>query len=73
MAFESCVVLDGDKTPSPTRCASKRFESCVVLDGDKTSSLHITATNVFESCVVLDGDKTPPPPPRHTRLRVVLF
>ena len=35
--FESCVVLDGDKTASPPLEPGKQFESCVVLDGDKTS------------------------------------
>ena len=36
MAFESCVVLDGDKTAVPVALVLSRFESCVVLDGDKT-------------------------------------
>ena len=34
--FESCVVLDGDKTYVSTSNAEMKFESCVVLDGDKT-------------------------------------
>ena len=34
--FESCVVLDGDKTAVIRRRALDGFESCVVLDGDKT-------------------------------------
>ena len=34
--FESCVVLDGDKTRPERVDARDTFESCVVLDGDKT-------------------------------------
>ena len=34
--FESCVVLDGDKTRVSKGRAQEEFESCVVLDGDKT-------------------------------------
>ena len=36
LAFESCVVLDGDKTGMDAVWIDTRFESCVVLDGDKT-------------------------------------
>ena len=35
--FESCVVLDGDKTLISKVLPQPLFESCVVLDGDKTS------------------------------------
>ena len=35
--FESCVVLDGDKTHGTVRALNAQFESCVVLDGDKTA------------------------------------
>ena len=35
--FESCVVLDGDKTAVRDPANGHEFESCVVLDGDKTS------------------------------------
>ena len=34
--FESCVVLDGDKTITEMDHTDNMFESCVVLDGDKT-------------------------------------
>ena len=37
IGFESCVVLDGDKTNMPVNVRFFVFESCVVLDGDKTS------------------------------------
>ena len=37
VVFESCVVLDGDKTRTGQSNDRRRFESCVVLDGDKTS------------------------------------
>ena len=36
LVFESCVVLDGDKTMCSPPAISSAFESCVVLDGDKT-------------------------------------
>ena len=35
--FESCVVLDGDKTCGLAGHVGRAFESCVVLDGDKTT------------------------------------
>ena len=35
--FESCVVLDGDKTYVFLAIPTNLFESCVVLDGDKTT------------------------------------
>ena len=38
--FESCVVLDGDKTENVENDPSCEFESCVVLDGDKTGAVH---------------------------------
>ena len=56
--FESCVVLDGDKTRSVHAHQGGRFESCVVLDGDKTFCACTFLPPVFESCVVLDGGKT---------------
>ena len=56
--FESCVVLDGDKTWCSCRWSGLRFESCVVLDGDKTRARRYTQHDPFESCAVLDGDKT---------------
>ena len=56
--FESCVVLDGDKTLLGNPDTAQRFESCVVLDGDKTGTVAHAAFSQFESCVVLDGDKT---------------
>ena len=59
--FESCVVLDGDKTPGTMGSAILLFESCVVLDGDKTRHQLSGAGDKFESCVVLDGDKTEKP------------
>ena len=34
--FESCVVLDGDKTGEALDRRARAFESCVVLDGEKT-------------------------------------
>ena len=37
LRFESCVVLDGDKTGTVAHAAFSQFESCVVLDGDKTA------------------------------------
>ena len=37
MQFESCVVLDGDKTTCFSSLRVNLFESCVVLDGDKTA------------------------------------
>ena len=72
--FESCVVLDGDKTSPVASAVSSSFESCVVLDGDKTIPGMCGSTARFESCVVLDGDKTGSDGyPFPTRLRVVLF
>ena len=59
LRFESCVVLDGDKTLVFHGQSLLLFESCVVLDGDKTDQLHLFGVRMFESCVVLDGDKTP--------------
>ena len=56
--FESCVVLDGDKTVRDLVFIGYMFESCVVLDGDKTWRDLSMAYSEFESCVVLDGDKT---------------
>ena len=56
--FESCVVLDGDKTLTIDAAAAYAFESCVVLDGDKTGGGGWQQIGRFESCVVLDGDKT---------------
>ena len=56
--FESCVVLDGDKTQQIGVFVSELFESCVVLDGDKTAWFRRARAGSFESCVVLDGDKT---------------
>ena len=56
--FESCVVLDGDKTAHTMLTRSATFESCVVLDGDKTRLDLARRRAQFESCVVLDGDKT---------------
>ena len=56
--FESCVVLDGDKTWWAKLIAAMAFESCVVLDGDKTRARRYTQHDPFESCAVLDGDKT---------------
>ena len=38
LRFESCVVLDGDKTGKAGAGDGAAFESCVVLDGDKTRS-----------------------------------
>ena len=35
--FESCVVLDGDKTRPAAHELHLWFESCVVLEGDKTA------------------------------------
>ncbi len=58
LRFESCVVLDGDKTDVWGRRPVGWFESCVVLDGDKTIRQMRTNHGRFESCVVLDGDKT---------------
>ena len=58
MWFESCVVLDGDKTLLGRICDTTAFESCVVLDGDKTQFNDGAAHALLESCVVLDGDKT---------------
>ena len=40
--FESCVVLDGDKTLPASMMAVLQFESCVVLDGDKTARCSTT-------------------------------
>ena len=57
-SFESCVVLDGDKTVDVGAALAGGFESCVVLDGDKTIHASGTHSPKFESCVVLDGDKT---------------
>ena len=54
--FESCVVLDGDKTFRILSSVCTQFESCVVLDGDKTAITKPLLTDMFESCVVLDGD-----------------
>ena len=59
LRFESCVVLDGDKTEIDVIEHAISFESCVVLDGDKTVLAVLYMGNKFESCVVLDGDKTP--------------
>ena len=59
LRFESCVVLDGDKTTPRWNAGAPWFESCVVLDGDKTKRRGDQHQSVFESCVVLDGDKTP--------------
>ena len=58
LRFESCVVLDGDKTTLPAQYQAHPFESCVVLDGDKTAEGLMMFGWEFESCVVLDGDKT---------------
>ena len=74
LRFESCVVLDGDKTAISAAMSRPPFESCVVLDGDKTFQPHLPQLPAFESCVVLDGDKTPPRTYcSPMRLRVVLF
>ena len=43
LRFESCVVLDGDKTDGLAGRDAGQFESCVVLDGDKTASF-VSAT-----------------------------
>ena len=59
LRFESCVVLDGDKTSQCKPSLYLMFESCVVLDGDKTQRIALFNGFGFESCVVLDGDKTP--------------
>ena len=58
LRFESCVVLDGDKTTRGILWIGIEFESCVVLDGDKTDAHVRSRRHGFESCVVLDGDKT---------------
>ena len=72
--FESCVVLDGDKTDQMTLMSQQLFESCVVLDGDKTRLQARYTRRMFESCVVLDGDKTLEGCSQgHDCLRVVLF
>ena len=74
MMFESCVVLDGDKTAACIRLDHAQFESCVVLDGDKTAHVQRINGGGFESCVVLDGDKTwPSSRSMDCCLRVVLF
>ena len=67
--FESCVVLDGDKTRPVRVDARDTFESCVVLDGDKTILSSSFIAGEFESCVVLDGDKTC----THTRKTLYVF
>ena len=43
LPFESCVVLDGDKTCAARLGFLPLFESCVVLDGDKTPPLRSTS------------------------------
>ena len=53
LQFESCVVLDGDKTAFFRAAGHGLFESCVVLDGDKTNAPEVAAAPLFESCVVL--------------------
>ena len=44
LLFESCVVLDGDKTMVPAFASVRLFESCVVLDGDKTERPLLSVT-----------------------------
>ena len=60
IGFESCVVLDGDKTALEVTRVERKFESCVVLDGDKTQARRKAGGRKFESCVILAGDKNRP-------------